>query len=110
MLSALTPDSVQLATSPNQDMEVRKASMQDIPALLELINGYAAKGIMLARTEFEISENMRDFSVAYAGGNLAGCGALHFYSPTMGEIRSLAVGENFKTHGIGRLIIEALGI
>jgi amino-acid N-acetyltransferase len=108
VLSALTPDSVQLATSPNKDVEVRKASMQDIPALLNLINGYAAKGIMLARTEFELSENMRDFSVAYAGGRLAGCGALHFYSPTVGEIRSLAVAENFKTHGVGRLIVDAL--
>jgi amino-acid N-acetyltransferase len=108
VLSALTPESVQLATSSNKDVEVRKASMQDIPALLGLINGYAAKGIMLARTEFELSENMRDFSVAYAGGKLAGCGALHFYSPTMGEIRSLAVAENFKTHGAGRLIVDAL--
>jgi amino-acid N-acetyltransferase len=108
VISALTPESVQLATSSNKDVEVRKASMQDIPPLLELINGYAAKGIMLPRTEFELSENMRDFSVAYAGGKLAGCGALHFYSPTMGEIRSLAVAESFKTHGIGRLIVDAL--
>jgi amino-acid N-acetyltransferase len=108
VISALTPESVQLATSLNKDVEVRKASMQDIPALLGLINGYAAKGIMLARTEFELSENMRDFSVAYVGGKLAGCGALHFYSPTMGEIRSLAVAENFKTHGVGRLIVDAL--
>lgn len=108
MLSALTPESVQMATSPNKDVEVRKASMQDIPALLDLINGYAAKGIMLPRTEFELSEHMRDFSVAYSGGKLAGCGALHFYSPTMGEIRSLAVGEKFKTHGVGRLIVDAL--
>ena len=108
MISALTPESVQLATSPNKDIEVRKASMHDIPALLELVNGYAAKGIMLPRTEFELSEHMRDFSVAYAGSKLAGCGALHFYSPTMGEIRSLAVAENFKTHGIGRLVVDAL--
>jgi len=31
---------------------------------------------MLPRTEFELSENMRDFSVAYDGNRLAGCGAL----------------------------------
>ena len=40
---------------------VRKAGMRDIAPLLELINGYAAKGIMLPRTEFEMSENIRDF-------------------------------------------------
>jgi amino-acid N-acetyltransferase len=108
MISALTHDAVAVATTSNKNIQVRKASMQDIPALLELINGYAAKGIMLPRTEFELSENMRDFSVAYEGNRLAGCGALHFYSPTVGEVRSLAVAESHKTHGIGRLIVEAL--
>jgi amino-acid N-acetyltransferase len=108
MISALTPELVQNQTTSNKGIEVRKASMNDIPALLELINGYAAKGIMLSRTEFELSENMRDFMVAYAGNQLAGCGALHFYSPTMGEVRSLAVAETHKTHGIGRLIVDAL--
>jgi amino-acid N-acetyltransferase len=37
-----------------------------------------------------------------------GCGALHFYTPSIGEIRSLAVAEDAKTHGIGRRLIEAL--
>jgi len=108
MISGLTLDSVAPSTSSNKNIEVRKASMQDIPNLLDLINGYAAKGIMLPRTEFELSENMRDFMVAYDGNRLAGCGALHFYSPQVGEIRSLAVAESHKTHGIGRLIVEAL--
>ena len=89
-------------------LHVRKASMRDIPNLLELINSYAAKGIMLARTEFELSENMRDFCVAYSGEKLIGCGALHFYSPLAGEIRSLAVAESAKTRGIGRQIVQFL--
>jgi amino-acid N-acetyltransferase len=108
MISALTADQVENQTASSRGIDVRKASMQDIPALLDLINGYAAKGIMLARTEFEMSENMRDFMVAYAGNQLVGCGALHFYSPTMGEVRSLAVAESHKTHGIGRMIVDSL--
>jgi amino-acid N-acetyltransferase len=108
MISALTTDQVENQTASSRGIDVRKASMQDIPALLDLINGYAAKGIMLPRTEFEMSENMRDFMVAYAGNQLVGCGALHFYSPTMGEVRSLAVAESHKTHGIGRLIVDSL--
>src|ERR1035438_5316951 len=63
---------------------------------------------MLSRTEFELSENMRDFMVAYDGNTLAGCGALHFYSPTMGEARSLAVSETHTKPGIGRLMVDAL--
>jgi amino-acid N-acetyltransferase len=87
---------------------VRKASMADIGALLELINGYATNGIMLPRTEFEMSENIRDFTVVYSGLRLLGCGALHFYSPTSGEVRSLAVDPTIKTRGVGRRVVEAL--
>ena len=108
MISALTEDAVAPASSFGRDLTIRKAAMRDIAPLLDLINGYAAKGIMLPRTEFELSENMRDFSVIYSGNTLLGCGALHFYSPTSGEIRSLAVSEQAKTHGVGRLMVEAL--
>jgi amino-acid N-acetyltransferase len=87
---------------------VRKAAMRDIPALLELINSYAGRGIMLPRTEFEISENIRDFSVAYDGTELMGCGALHFYTPVSAEVRSLAVRPEANGHGIGRAIVESL--
>jgi amino-acid N-acetyltransferase len=89
-------------------VDVRKARMSDIAPMLALINGYAAGGTMLPRTEFEISESMRDFSVAESNGQMLGCGALHFYSPTTGEIRSLAVDESAKTHGVGRRLIETL--
>ena len=89
-------------------MIVRKATMGDIHALLKIINNYAADGIMLPRTEFEMSENIRDFSAAYLGERLVGCGALHFYTPTSGEVRSLAVDPILKTQGVGRRIMEAL--
>ncbi len=82
--------------------------MADIAPLLQLINGYAAKGIMLPRTEFEMSENIRDFSLAFSGPTLVGCGALHFYSPTSGEIRSLAVDPEAKSRGIGRQVLVHL--
>ena len=71
--------------------ELRRAILKDIPAMLGLINDYAARQVMLPRTEFELAENIRDFVVAYSGDELVGCGALHFYTPTSGEVRSLAV-------------------
>lgn len=90
------------------NITIRKASLTDIPALLRLINAYAAKGIMLPRTEFEMAENIRDFTVAFDGPQLVGCGALHFYTTTSAEVRSLAVDPNQKSHGLGRLIVESL--
>lgn len=90
------------------DLVARKAGMRDIPVLLQLINHYAAEGIMLPRTEFEISENIRDFTVVYSGSQLLGCGALHFYTPTSAEIRSLAVAPEARQHGVGFFLTSAL--
>jgi amino-acid N-acetyltransferase len=89
-------------------MEVRKALMSDLPALLGIINSYARQGIMLPRTEFEMAENIRDFSVVFSGETFVGCGALHFYGPSHGEVRSLAVSPDAKQSGIGRALVDAL--
>lgn len=89
-------------------LTVRKATIRDIHSILDLINGYATQGIMLPRTEFEMSENIRDFTVAYEADHLAGCGALHFYTPLTAEVRSLAVNPAEKKQGIGRIIVQSL--
>jgi amino-acid N-acetyltransferase len=82
--------------------------MADIPAILELINNYAAQGIMLPRTEFELSEFIRDFTVILDNDTLAGCAALHFYGPNVAEVRSLAVHPSYKGTGAGRQLMDAL--
>ncbi len=108
MISSVQADAFVEVSGTLPRLTVRKAVMHDIPAILRLINDYAAKGVMLPRTEFEMSEAIRDFTVITAEGQLLGCGALHFYSPTIAEIRSLAVDERAKTHGVGRKLVEAL--
>jgi amino-acid N-acetyltransferase len=110
MISAVRADAFVESAGGRSGFTVRKAVMHDIPPILDLINGYAATGIMLPRTEFELSEAIRDFTVVTREEELLGCGALHFYSPTTAEIRSLAVAERAKTHGVGRKLVEALVI
>lgn len=108
MRNVLVLDHSSAFSGHEQPLTIRKATMRDIHDLLQLINGYAAKGIMLPRTEFEMSENIRDFVLAFSGDKLVGCGALHFYSPTSGEVRSLAVDPDAKSRGVGRAIVEVL--
>jgi len=88
--------------------EIRKARLADVPALAELIGGYARRGVMLPRTEFELAESVRDFTVAVDQGRFAGCGALHIYTADSGEVRSLAVEPSRERRGVGRAIVEAL--
>jgi amino-acid N-acetyltransferase len=85
-----------------------KAVVADIPELLRLINSFAARGIMLPRTELELAENLRDFTVVREAGRLLACAALHIYSPSSGEIRSLAVDPAAQGRGLGRGLVAAL--
>lgn len=89
-------------------LAVRKARMQDVPSLLALINAYASEGAMLPRTAFEMSENIRDFTVVCHGARVLGTVALHFYGATVAEVRSLAVDRENKSRGLGKLLVEAV--
>ena len=67
------------------------------------------KGVMLPRTEFEISENIRDFTAGFCrrhAGRMRSAAFLH--ARRIGEIRSLAVAPEVKSRGIGRAVVEAL--
>lgn len=90
-------------------MTLRKAGLRDIPAMQALIGGYAAQGIMLPRTELELAEHIRDFTLIHGeDGTLLGCGALHIYTPRSGEVRSLAVAPQAKGQGAGKQLVEEL--
>jgi amino-acid N-acetyltransferase len=82
--------------------------MADIPALLALINGFAARGIMLPRTAFEMAENLRDFSVVQTADRVSGCAALHIYTPKAAEVRSLAILPELQGCGAGKALVGVL--
>jgi len=87
---------------------IRPAQLSDVPAMLRLVNGYADKKVMLPRTELELCESLRDFSVARVKGEVVGCGALHFYTMQIAELRSLAVEPSRTRSGLGAEIAREL--
>ena len=93
---------------PQNGRVLRKAKMSDIPHMIALINGFARDGTMLPRTEFELSEGIRDFTILIADGVIVGCAGLHFYGPTIAEVRSLAVDPTGQGRGAGQALMEAL--
>ncbi len=99
------------------DRILRKARVQDAPAILEMVNEYAKDQIMLPRSPLSVFEGIRDFTVVESGGEILGCGALHVVWGDLAEIRSIAVRESAKGKRYGyelgeRLLAEAkqLGI
>ncbi len=86
---------------------IRKAKMEDVPVVHELVNYYASRGEMLARSRSEIYEGLRDFFIAEEEGQLLGCAALHINWEDLAELRSLAVSTAAQKRGIGKKLVEA---
>ena len=90
----------------DRSVVLRTARMCDIPGIESLINGYAAERIMLPRNAESIELALDDFVVATdAHGHVLACGALKMYSPSLGEVASVAVAREVHGHGLGTMIV-----
>lgn len=92
---------------------MRPAQEQDIPAIVAMVNRFAAQNVMLPRTEESVRQTLPDWLVAVATRapdqeTVAGCGALVPLTDTLVEIRSLAIHEEYQGHGIGGHLVQAL--
>ncbi|MCX5648851.1 MAG: N-acetyltransferase [Planctomycetota bacterium] len=88
-------------------VSIRKARMGDVEAIHALITEFARRDSMLPRSRAELYDSLRDYQVAVVAGHVVGCGALVIAWENLGEIRSLAVAEEFQRKGIGGRLIEA---
>ena len=86
---------------------VEKATIKDVPQMHQLINYFADKGEMLARSLSEIYEYIRDYFVVRQGERVIACVALHISWSDLAEIKSLAVVEDSQEQGIGAQLVEA---
>lgn len=90
------------------EIQFRKAKMSDAEGIYKLINDYANKGLMLARSRSAIYEHLREFTVAVLGDTLVGVGGLHIIWEDLAEVRALAIAERFVKTGVGRRLVGVL--
>jgi len=88
-------------------MKPEKARVSDVPQMQPLINYFADKGEMLARSLSEIYENIRDYFVVRQGERVIACVALHVSWSDLAEIKSLVVAEDCQQQGIGARMMAA---
>lgn len=85
---------------------VRAALETDIPAIQALLRHYANMGELLPRTKTDILTNLEHFRVVEQAGQVVACGSLEHFTPELAEVRSLMVKEEFKSAGLGKIIVR----
>lgn len=88
-------------------MMIRKAKIADIRHIQSLINAFARRDLMLARSLNELYENLRDFWVVEEKSKIIGCCALHISWDDLAEIKCLAVAKGFQAKGLGKELVES---
>ena len=101
---------------------IQKAEIRDVEEIIELVNGFAARNLMLPRGPQYVYENIRDFVIAsdknvpvYSITEtrevlhlLVACGSLHVLWDDIGEIRALAIHPGYQHLGLGSKLIELM--
>ena len=86
---------------------IRKARIEDIKQIQEMINAFAKQDLMLPRSLNELYENLRDFWVAEDKKKVVGCAALHISWDDLAEVKSVAVARSKQKKGFGRILVSA---
>ncbi len=88
---------------------VRRARTSDIPAIQSLVEPLVQRRILLGKDRVVLYEAVPEFRVAETEtGEIIGCGALHVMWEDLGEVRTLAVTEEWLGKGVGHRILETV--
>lgn len=85
---------------------VRKAKIEDVKSILNLIKFGTKQAKVLSRSREEIETNIKNFFIDVENKEIVGCISLEIYSPKLGEIRSLVVKQKFQQRGIGSKLVK----
>lgn len=89
-------------------IELKKAKLNDIASMQNLVKDEVESGVLLPRSDEEIATNIRSYTLAFRDGELAGFASLKIFNANLAEVRSLVVSPNFRNQGIGAKIVEEL--
>ena len=87
---------------------IRPARTTDIKAIRKIIDAYTLQRRLLAKETVTLYEDVQEFTVAEINGEIIGCGALHVLWEDLGEVRTVAVIEDYRGQKIGNQIMATI--
>ena len=87
---------------------VRPARATDVKAVRLIIDQYALQRRLLSKDTVKLYEDVQEFFVAESEGEVIGCGALHVLWEDLGEVRTVAVNQEYRRKRVGNQILEAI--
>lgn len=88
---------------------IRRARTGDVKRIQELVEPLVQRRILLGKETVTFYESVQEFRVAEdSDGRLIGCGALHVMWSDLGEVRTLAVADEWLGRGVGRALLNRL--
>lgn len=91
------------------EFSVRRARTSDVPGIQKLVEPLVQARILLGKDLVVLYEAVQEFRVAEsADGELIGVGALHVMWQDLGEVRTLAVANEWLHRGVGHAIVDRI--
>jgi amino-acid N-acetyltransferase len=87
---------------------IRPMERADVPDVHRLMRPLIDRGLLVPRTEVDLANLHPDYVVFETDGIVHGCGALHAYESSQGEIAGIAVDSQYDRLGIGQRIVSYL--
>ena len=87
---------------------VRPARATDVKAVRLIIDQYALQRRLLSKDTVKLYEDVQEFFVAESDGEVIGCGAPHVLWEDLGEVRTVAVNQEYRRKRVGNQILEAI--
>ncbi len=88
---------------------VRPARTSDVSTIRTVVAPLAEQRVLLDKEAVVYYESIQEFLVAESpDGRIAGFGALHVMWEDIAEVRTLATAPEWRGHGVGHLLLDAL--
>ncbi len=109
LLELFSRDGIGTLVSASPFDTVRRATIDDVGGVLELIAPLEADGTLVRRSREKLETEIDRFTVLVRDGAIIGCGALYpFHGEGTAELACVAVHPDYRNEGRGDLLLNAL--